>query len=419
MVPLQDPQGRVIGFTARLLEKKDGKDNNNAPKYINTPQTLLYDKSRHVYGLHLAKEAIRKSKYVVLVEGNLDVIASHQAGVRQVVATAGTALTEQNLKALSRFTDDIRLCFDADRAGVEATERAIPIASKVGVTLSIITIPSGKDPDELIKQDKNIWEQIISQNLYALDWLMQRHEALLDLNSAVGKRQFSDILLPIVRRLNDSVEQDHYMNKIAETLGVTREALTTKLLSQEKPAAKPMIKPSNPVQRADQAQLDKAQLEYIRTQDHLLSLVLLHPGLRPHAQLLNPDMLVTDRAKELFAFLQANPGFAVDLSANPGESSVEGLSQNLADYAKILLLQHEELYGDVEDLELDYEVTRLQARLIERYIKTEKAKLTAQMHEAQERNDDPATRAILMRVRELDLLRNRTQTGPSGGRNAR
>ena len=136
MIPLQDPQGRLIGFTARQLVEEP-----NAPKYINTPQTVLYDKSRHIYGLHLAKESIRKNKFVVLVEGNMDVIASYQAGVRQVVATAGTALTEPHLKALSRFTGDIRLAFDADKAGVAATERAIPIASRVKVTLSMIRHP--------------------------------------------------------------------------------------------------------------------------------------------------------------------------------------------------------------------------------------------------------------------------------------
>ncbi|MEJ0072726.1 MAG: toprim domain-containing protein [Candidatus Saccharibacteria bacterium] len=114
------PERQSNRFTARLLE-----DNPEAPKYINTPATPLYDKSRHVFGLHLAKEAIRKTKFVVVAEGNLDVIASHQAGVRQVVATAGTALTEPHLKALSRLTGDIRLCFDADKAGIAATERAI------------------------------------------------------------------------------------------------------------------------------------------------------------------------------------------------------------------------------------------------------------------------------------------------------
>ena len=168
MIPLQDPQGRVIGFTARLLE-----DNPEAPKYINTPQTVLYDKSRHVYGLHLAKESIRKSQYAILVEGNLDVIASHQAGIRQVVATAGTALTEPHLKALSRFTGDIRLAFDADKAGVAATERAIPIASRVKVSLSMIDIPSGKDPDELIKQDPTLPRCLLGPSSF-FKFLLQR-----------------------------------------------------------------------------------------------------------------------------------------------------------------------------------------------------------------------------------------------------
>lgn len=404
MIPLQDPQGRVVGFTARLL-----KDDKNAPKYINTPQTLLYDKSRHVYGLHLAKEAVRKSKFVVLVEGNLDVISSHQAGIRQVVATAGTALTEQNLKALSRFTDDIRLCFDADRAGIAATERAIPIASKVGVSLSVITIPSGKDPDELIKQDRSVWERIIGQHQYALDWLMERYRHELDLTSAVGKRQFSDIMLPIVRRLQDSVEQDHYMNSIAATLGVGRQALTTKLLSapsDPRPAQKPVPTPQ---------QLNREQVEYLKTQDHLMALLLLHPKLRLHAPLLRREMLASEQSRELFTYLAENPSFAGDFEAVSGEALAARAatpSQNLVDYAKILLLQHEELYGNVADLELDYEVARLQSRLIEQYIKTQKTKLTAQLAGAA--NDEAATRQILERVRELDTLRKQAQGGQRG-----
>lgn len=398
MIPLQDPQGRVVGFTARLL--KDVKD---APKYINTPQTLLYDKSRHVYGLHLAKDAIRRSQFVVLVEGNLDVISSHQAGVRQVVATAGTALTEQNLKALSRFTDDIRLCFDADRAGIAATERAIPIASKVGVSLSILTIPSGKDPDELIRQDASKWEQLVSQHQYALDWLIERYAGLLDLSGAQGKKAFSDVMMPIVRRLTDSVEQDHYMQAIAQRLGVERSALTTKLLGVKvdpKPEPKPVPTPK---------QLNQAQVEYVRTQDHLLALLLLHPKLRLHAPLLRQQMLVSEQARELFRFLAEHPAFAGDFDGQPDQTQgieVERL-QMLSEYAKILVLQHEELYGDVEDLELDYEVTRLQSRLIDQYIKIQKVKLTAQLTQAGA--DETATREILERVRNLDNLRKQSQ----------
>ena len=134
-IPLKDPQGQVIGFTARILVEDP-----NAPKYFNTPQTLLYDKGRHVFGLSEAKQAIRDAGYVVMVEGNLDVVSSHQAGIKQVVATAGTALTEHHLKALSRFTNDLRIAFDQDKAGLKATERAIVLASKVGVRLGVVDV---------------------------------------------------------------------------------------------------------------------------------------------------------------------------------------------------------------------------------------------------------------------------------------
>jgi len=406
MIPLQDPQGRVVGFTARLL-----KDDKNAPKYINTPQTLLYDKSRHVYGLHLAKEAIRKSQFVVIVEGNLDVIASHQAGVRQVVATAGTALTEPNLKALSRFTNDIRLCFDADRAGIAATERAIPIASKVGVSLSIITIPSGKDPDELIKQDPKIWQDIIEQPQYALDWLMARYQGLLDLTTARGKKEFSDILLPIVRQLADSVEQDHYMTRIAEVLGVNRQALDTKL--SKAPAPPEKVRKAVPTP----ANVDKVAADYRKTQDHLLSLLLLHPSLRLRANLVQPDMFVGQEGRYVFRWLVAHPevqfaGSEPDITqlTSGNKQLTEEQVQSLQDYGKILILQHEELYGDVENIELNYEITRMQARLIEQYIKHEKQKLMTQLQGA----DDETTRQVLMRVKELDTLRNQAQGGQRG-----
>lgn len=401
MIPLQDPQGRVVGFTARLL-----KDDKNAPKYINTPQTMLYDKSRHVYGLHLAKEAIRKSGFVVLVEGNLDVIASHQAGVRQVVATAGTALTEANLKTLSRFTDDVRLSFDADKAGVAATERAIPIASKVGVSLGIIAIPSGKDPDELIKKDRGVWLEVIGQPQYALDWLMERYQGLLDIASARGKKQFSDILLPIIRKLQDSVEQDHYMTQLAQVLSISRDALDKKLVRQpgrEEAAIRKLT--------VEALALNRSSVEYQRIQDHVLALMLFHPALRSQAALLIEEMFTTGQAKYIIRYLRKYPDYHGD-----GSDLVEGLSakqvQSLQDYAKILLLQHEELYGDVEGIELDYEMTRLQARLTEQYIKHEKQNLTQQLGGA----DEETTRQILVRVKELDTLLNKAQQAQGGQR---
>jgi DNA primase len=386
MIPLQDAQGRVIGFTARLLA-----DDPNAPKYINTPQTVLYDKSRHVYGLHLAKEALRKTKYAVIAEGNLDVISSHQAGVRQVVATAGTALTDQHLKALSRFTGDIRLSFDADNAGMNATERALPIASKVGVSLSIITIPSGKDPDELIKQDPKIWQDIIEKPQYALDWLVERYQKQLDITSAQGKRQFSDIILQVVRGLQDQVEQEHYVEVVGKLIGVSKEALMNKLNAPPGPA--PRLKSK----KTDTKLLDKASVEMVKTQNHLLALTLMQPGLREYLNPLKPAMMPEQQATDLLTFLQEHPDFA-------GETSKATPLKPLADYVKMLSLLFEELYQDLELTDLRSEATRLQAHLVDQYVKVQKQRI---MRELQNATDDARTTQLLEAVKKFDsLLKN-------------
>ncbi|HSX32999.1 MAG TPA: DNA primase [Candidatus Saccharimonadales bacterium] len=392
MIPLADPQGRIIGFTARILE-----DDPSAPKYINTPQTLLYDKSQHVFGLHLAKEAIRKHKYVVLVEGNLDVISPHQAGTRQVVATAGTALTERHLKALSRFTGDIRLCFDADKAGLNATERAIPIASKVGVSLSIVTLPSGKDPDELVKKDPGLWEEIIEKPQYALDWLIDRYKTLLDLTSAQGKRQFSDIILQVVRGLTDQVEQEHYIGAVAQLIGVSKDALIAKL---EAPQAAPRLKSK----RTENRPLDKTQVDMIKTENHLLALALLQPKLREFIAPLKPGMLAEPQAAELLQFLQDNPDFA-------GEPDKVAALKQLADYVKIVGIIYEELYQSLEHTELHFEAARLQAHLVDQYVKTQKARIA---HELQASND-ARTAELLAAVKRLDQL---LKTHKGGGNSA-
>jgi DNA primase len=363
MVPLQDQQGRVIGFTARLLE-----DDPNAPKYINTPQTLLYDKSRHVYGLHLAKEAIRKKKYSVVAEGNLDVISSHQVGTRQVVATAGTAMTEQHLKTLNRFSPDVRLSFDADNAGLNATERAIPIASKVGVSLSIITIPSGKDPDELIKQDKKIWEDIIEKPQYAVDWLIDRYKKQLDITSAQGKRTFSDVTLKVVRELQDKVEQEHYIDVIGGLIGVSKSALLSKMEAPQ--AQKPKLK-----QPVVQSLRDKASQEMIKTENHLLALALMQTQLRRYLDPFQAAMLAEQPARDLLAFLREHPDFT-------GEASKAAAWRPLADYGKMLSLLFEELYQGLELTELHYEATRLQAHLVDQYVKTQKARIAREMQQA-------------------------------------
>lgn len=397
MIPLHDPTSRVIGFTARLLEGVTpalggGRD---APKYINTPQTALYDKSRHVFGLHLAKEAIRKSQVAIMVEGNLDVISSHQAGVRQVVATAGTALTEFQLKALSKFTGDIRLSYDTDKAGLNATERAIGVAAKVGVSLSMITIPAGKDPDELIRQDSQLWHEVINKNQYALDWLIERYQGLLDVTAAQGKREFTTVLLPVVRGLTDPVEQDHYLQEIARITGVRQEALADKY----EQTTTEMPKPKRRTTRTFEP-VDRRNVELLASQNRLLALALMQLPLRGYLAAVQADMLFTEDARTLLEFLKTHTEFDGTKAAEVDEI------REAADYIKQLMLAYDEFYREVEAVDLKGDAARHQSRLVAEYVRAEKARLADEMAAA----DEAALRALLARASQLDQLLKAVKT---------
>jgi DNA primase len=359
MVPLCDSRGSIIGFTARLLA-----DDPNAPKYINTPQTIAYDKSRNVFGLHLAKEAIRKTGFVVVVEGNMDVIASNQAGVVNVVASAGTAMTENHLRELKRFTGDIRLCFDADRAGVAATERMIPVAQKVEVNLKIITIKGAKDPDELIQKDLNAWAKAIDQAVYAPDWLIEHYKNEVDLSSAQGKRIFTDVLLATIRRLRDPVEQEHYLKKIAEITETSFEAVQSKLTSKP---AEPTTRQKKP--KVEPKALDRASVEYQRLQDHFLAMALMQPRIR---NLLNDcfaEFFTDGPARQVLKFLKSHPDFN-------GDPKLSTQLQVAGDYVKILILQFEELYAELPLADLEDLALKLKHRLIDRYVKMQNRNIT-------------------------------------------
>ncbi len=214
MVPFIDTTGNVIGYTARILGKGE-------PKYLNTSETLLFNKSRFIFGLYQAKESIRRNGFVVIVEGNMDVISSHQAGVKEAVATSGTAMTEQHLKALSNLTSDIRLAYDGDAAGVKATERAIMLAGDLGIDLTVISDYHGaKDPDELIQKDPKLWQAAVNKSVPAVDWLLKKYEETVDLSSAPGKRKYSDVALKLLDYVKDEIERASYEEKVAKKLDV-------------------------------------------------------------------------------------------------------------------------------------------------------------------------------------------------------
>lgn len=381
MVPLMDGGGQVIGFTARIIE-----DEPNAPKYLNTPQTLLYDKGRHVFGLSQAKEAIRTSDYAVIVEGNLDVVSSHQAGIRQVVATAGTAMTEHHLKALVRLTPNIRLAFDSDAAGLAATERAIPIAQQVGVELTIISLTNGaKDPDELIKKDPALWQQAIESAEPVIDWILRQYSLREDLSTAAGKRRFTTAALAIIRSLSDAVEREHYLEKTAQYIGTSLTALKEKLAS----VATPQKKTLRTVHSSGPVSTDASSY-----QDNLLALLVTYPVLRDLARAEHTTMLASDERQRLLSFLLGHP--TVDLS---GELPADLQSDDT--YVKILLLKADARYVDWADQDRYLEAGRLVRQLQIEHKKQQKTQLTAELRRLEEEGDDVSAQRVRSELNTL------------------
>ena len=366
IVPLLDESGQAVGFTGRILA-----DEPNAPKYLNTPATLLYDKSRHIFGLSQAKEAIRKGGYSVLVEGNLDVVSSHQAGVKAVVATAGTALTEQQLKVLRRLSPQVRLAFDGDKAGVAATERAIPIASALSMSLTVVSLPGdAKDPDELIQQDVALWTTAIEAAEPATDWVMKQYAARENLQTAEGKRRFSTAALAVVGGLQDPVEQHHYQQLIAEMTGASLEAIQAKVATADgKETTRPLKRVARPTEQSSQPTYTHI--------DTALGAGLLYPALRPLFHDMSPSLFGDQRQQAVARYIQTHEVGV--------ESDIPVELQDVSEYAKVGILRAEKRYEGWREDDIRLEI----ASLLRQYKAEQQIQeIEKQIRSAEDRGDE-------------------------------
>lgn len=240
MIPIRDVDGRIVGFGARTLEK-DG-----IPKYLNSPQTALFDKSHLLFGLDKAKRAIREARQAVIVEGYMDVMQARQAGFGNVVAQMGTALTEQQLRLLKRYTKQFVLALDADAAGAQATLRSLQVAretldrevevkfdarglvqheGRLQADIRVMTLPEGKDPDDIIQENPEAWQQLVKQAKPVVAYVIAMATADLDLNDAKAKTAVAQQVLPLIKDIQDPIERDHYWQQLARTLRIDERAL--------------------------------------------------------------------------------------------------------------------------------------------------------------------------------------------------
>ncbi len=407
MFTITDREGRPVGFTGRVLD-------DSVPKYLNTPQTPLYDKSQAIYGLALAREAIRSLDEVVLVEGNMDVVAAHQVGIKQVVAASGTALTLEQLRTLSKLTKNIKLAFDADRAGLAATERAIELGQKLGLTLRMIEMPEGvKDVDELIgREGVEAAKGVIAGAKYIVDYLFDRFEKDFDVSSAVGKRGYTDRLAATLRRLGDPVEQDHYVKLLAEKTGTSEEAVRAKLAQNDvEVSSRPnasggmhhtvkindsvkfsdsvaleRVSPGQPTRRAVIQANGKPSVRVLH-EESFLALNLMHVSCRASLDDLAVQRFSSDERRGVFELLMRfRASTAEEIAAQSGE---------LATYIQKLLLVGEEEYPQGDEIVLQQEAFAVARKVFLESNKEFKDAINAALRAAEARGDE-AERGKLM-----------------------
>ena len=314
MFPIHDRRGRVAGFGARTL---DGSD----PKYINTPATRVFDKRATLYGLHLAAPAIREKDEAVVVEGYMDTIAAHQHGYANVVASMGTALTEQQVAQIRSLASGCVLALDPDQAGQEATLRSLESSWRVvdmqraraqapadgayrrkSMNLRIASLPAGRDPDALIREEPAAWERVLADAVPFMHFYIRAMVARYDVNTNEGKQDAVTALSPAISATSNAFDQDEYITMLADSLGVDRRLLEGSISRRRQPA------PRRRDERRGNPREEAAVLadRRDRLEDYALALLLQYPDLREREGDLETDYFRRTENRELFTCLRSS-----------------------------------------------------------------------------------------------------------------
>ena len=331
MFPIFDISSQVIAFGGRIFEKPAGEEEGSprfvrldseskrtgeaGAKYLNIPNTEVYDKSSILYGIDRAKKEAKEKDYFVLVEGYTDAIMAHQAGCKNAVATCGTSLTDFHLRLLGRYSKNLRLCFDMDFAGESATKRGINLAINRGFDLKIIRLSHGKDPAELIKENKEEWEKSVNEAVSIMDFYFQIALEKFNKETMEGKKEIGKIILPVIKKIYNKIEQGFWIQKLSKEL-----RLDEKYIFEE------LKKISAPIEAG------KKETEFIKEkknnqqilENELLKILINKPKL---AEKISEDVLekISSSTKEILKKIKANHLGKKDLS------EIDNLTADFAD----------------------------------------------------------------------------------------
>ncbi len=371
MFPIFDSAGRVVAFSGRILHD-DGK----SAKYLNSPQTELFDKSKILYGYDRAKQSIRKSDYSILVEGQMDLLMCHQAGFSNAVASSGTALTSEHLALLKRISNKIIMSFDSDSAGAKAVEKGWALALSMGMEVKVAAIPKGYDPADLILKDKELFKNTLKNSVHIIDFILDKVLEEHKDHRKIGL-EIKNKVLSYVYLLDSNIEKSHYISKISEKTDISEDAIREDLKK---------IKPSE--------DLKYDMPETSRDADK------------------NEDKFKTGSAERSLAGILAR-----DTGKNTKTADMENLTEKIKDilgkkkyedFNDEMMRLHDELafeaekyYGDVDENKMRKEIKYLLINLKEDNYKQELKDLLSELKKAEKEKETDKAVAILKRCNDI------------------
>lgn len=368
MFPITDTSSQVVGFTGRVFGAEVAVDGEPLAKYVNTPQTAIYDKSRVLFGLDKAKTAMRSADRALLVEGNMDAIMASQAGVAHVVATSGTALTPDQLRMLARYSTNLDFCFDADQAGQAATRRGLGLALAQNFAVHILTLddPDCKDPADYVVKHGTKFNERAQMAQPVMQYYFDAAQATFDPASAASKKHIIAIVGPLVKRLTSRVEQSHWVGQLAMLLRTDQASVSADVASVKDDIAqyeRADVPPAQVVQVAAPVPVDPLSQE-------LLAVVARLPAL-------------ANTAAEVADFCDPRVG-AILTAPERLTASGDDSERQLIDLA---FLRAGELYEKFTDAELAAQVDTLSARLRSKHVKAVRSALMPLIAQAEQQHD--------------------------------
>ncbi len=378
MFPIHDARGRVVAFTGRILGEGE-------PKYLNSPESVIFTKGAILFGLDKAKDAIRKEKYAVVVEGQMDVIACHQVGITNVVASSGTALTETHLATLAKITDTVLFSFDADQAGIDSTKRALTLAIQQDLNVKVVKLDGFKDPDEMIQKDSDLFKAALEDALSLFDFYFTIVYHEQDLSNVTVKKQIARDLLTLAKNFQSAIEREDFVKKLALKLQISESALIEELSSISLTSfTKPETEETAAVNPA-----------HFTREDTLVALVLAFPAAlgESASELKNLVLVEPVNAKILTELL--NTDLKTDMALAALSNSVD------RDRAEQLILYAEDKYAEFSEKVLQKEFQFLLSEIGKFTSELKKRELLARLHTAEEAGEAEQAGELLTEYQAL------------------